>query len=206
MSMLERASSMLGKLGGSKLVQGAGVVNPITSMLPALLQYGYPYFKDANFPGVADSRRMRAAAPRQGLRDWFQGHPNVAMNTPPRQPEGPPQAAPHAGDWSPPVPQVPQGRWAGLEGAPETSSVNRPAPQPQGNPFPTPMNGNPFPTPIGTPEKAIPGMNPHVGNMADPAQLEGALKARQVMDPATGAMMNDFYAKSFPSFFNPQVR
>lgn len=80
-----------------------------------------------------------------------------------------------------------------------------PMPQPpniQGNPFPTPMNGNPFPDPNANGPQGPRGYNPHVGNMSD----AGAnTNARQVMDPASGQMMNDFYSKSFPSFFNPNV-
>lgn len=69
--------------------------------------------------------------------------------------------------------------------------------------FPAPIGsapqGNPFPQPIG-----IAGMNENVGNMADPSMLSGNLKARQVIDPASGQMMNDFYSKSLaPSFFRP---
>lgn len=63
------------------------------------------------------------------------------------------------------------------------------------------QQGNPFPAPNG-----IRGYNPHVGDMADYAMSEaaGMNKARQVLDPATGTMMNDFYAKSiFPSFYKP---
>lgn len=51
-----------------------------------------------------------------------------------------------------------------------------------------------FPTPVGDAPRNIPGFNPNVGNMADPSQMiYGPLAARQVMDPATGNMMNDFY-------------
>jgi len=88
--------------------------------------------------------------------------------------------------------------------------------QRQGNPFPTPMNGNPFPDPNANAAQGNPfpnpnangnGFNPHVGNMADMGASEGrfgdGMKARQVFDPATGTMQNDFYSKSFPDFFRP---
>jgi hypothetical protein len=104
------------------------------------------------------------------------------------------------------------------DAASAAARVPMPQPRPQngmqptgnGNPFPTPLgqetgsNANPFPRPIGTP-MGIPGQNPQVGNMADPSQLGGNLRARQVLDPATGTMMNDFYSKSFPPFFNPNI-
>lgn len=44
---------------------------------------------------------------------------------------------------------------------------------------------------------SIPGMNDAVGNLADPqmsyASLGSDTKARQIFDPVTGQMMNDFY-------------
>lgn len=45
--------------------------------------------------------------------------------------------------------------------------------------------------------EAIPGFNPNVGNMADPRKLNGGgYKARQVYDPVSGQMVNDFYKKT----------
>jgi hypothetical protein len=98
--------------------------------------------------------------------------------------------------------------WPGPAPQPQAA----PRPQPQGNPFPTPLNGNPFPLPQGynaafpnpnaNGPKGPEGYNPNVGNMSAP---NGEPKARQVLDPATGQMMNDFYTKSFPSFFRPNI-
>ncbi len=99
---------------------------------------------------------------------------------------------------SAPSPETFAGRF---QPAVDNPLAQMPGPMAQANPFPLPppqASGSPFPAP-----QDMQGYNPHVGDMADLEQSKtaGMTNARQVFDPATGGMMNDFYSKSLPSFF-----
>jgi hypothetical protein len=175
----------------------------------------------------AETRRQalrQAAAPMVSPLDSLPSTPDLARRFFNALPQGPSaQAA------SPPAPQfppmqdfgsgpsgvpMPQPRPAVPTDAPQGPPMSSPATLtlPSANvPMPTPRPNIPGaarpPMPQPRPPSApspIPGYNPNVGNMADPSMMKGNLQARQILDPATGQMMNDFYtAKPWDVFSGP---
>lgn len=177
--LMQRMLPLFQRLANPRALQSPGMMSGVRT--PDMLQDLEPPSALAPYSGAPQP------APR----------PTDYVNGVLRGTEGPPPA--------PMAPPAPSMEMAGPPPMPapvpeqQTGSDSNPFPQPFGQP-PQGLEmsgsrgqGNPFPTPMGSPAPAKPAAAPATTDTLDDANL------------MRGAMMNQFFKNSFPSFYNPNV-